>query len=552
MFFLSKKYDANKVFERLLKEREDDIFRVVNAKSTEKYRREKSERLLRWCLNNAGIDNKTRQLSSEEIASIKDTWSDIWDLGIINTDWHRMYTCKTGTFDPSYIPSDFHFYYVEQEKIDFEYHRAFLDKNYIDIVLPTIKHPPVLIRKIHGFYLDKNFRDIGLDSAVDLIYDNREDGVVVKISIGSFGGSGVSFLDGSSTKDDIREALTKAKDIHVEKVIQQHPEMAKMNPSSVNTVRFITAIIDGQPILLSSCVRIGNAGSKVDNISSGGASCGIKDDGTLKSYGFTHRGDRVEQHPNGFKFSEGRIPNYEHVLEEVKRLHMCVPMFGFINWDICIDPSGEPVLVEYNVGGGNLDFHQYNNGPVYGQYREKIVSDAFKDFTIKNGNLDYNFTTKHNEVTIKDGSYHISNLSIPAELMEKPVKIIGTNAFHGRTKLKTLSIYADLKEIQYCAFYSCSKLSKIVFYGKVNHIGRSAFNNCPKLLTIQLPQGTETIGMRAFSNCKRLKEIFIPESVKDIGEEAFLNCSSKLTIHTIEGSFADQYAKKNGICVKYS
>ena len=552
MFFKLKKYDANKEFERLLKEREDDVFRVINAKSNEKKRREKSKRLLRWCLNNTGIDDKVPQLSSKEIESIKDTWSDIWDLGIINTDWNRMYTYKTGKFDPSYVPSDLHFYYVEWNKIDFEYLRAFLDKNYIDIVLPTMKHPPVLIRKIHGFYLDKNFRNIGLDSAVDLIYDNREDGVVVKISIGSFGGSGVSFLDGSSTKDEIRDALTKAKDIHVEKVIEQHPEMAKMNPSSVNTIRIITAIIDGEPVVLSACVRIGNAGSKVDNFSSGGVGCGIHNDGTLTSFGFTQKGDRVEQHPNGFIFSEGRIPNYKHVLEEVKRLHMCVPVFGFINWDICIDPSGEPILVEYNVGGGGLDIHQYTNGPVYGQYREKIISDVFKDFTVRDGNLDYNFSTQHNEVTIKDGSYHISTLSVPAKLMEKPVKIIASDAFKGRTKLKTLSIYADLEEIQYCAFYNCSKLSKIVFHGKVKHIGRSAFNNCPKLLTVQLPQGTETIEMRAFSNCKRLKDIFIPESVREIGEEAFLNCSRKLTIHTIEGSFADRYAQKNGICVKYS
>ena len=552
MFFKLKKYDANKEFERLLKEREDDVFRVINAKSNEKKRREKSAGLLRWYLHNTGTDNGAPQLSSEEIESIKDTWNDIWDLGIIKTDWYKMYAYKTGKFDPSYIPSDIHYYYVEWNKIDFEYHRAFLDKNYIDIVLPTMKHPPVLIRKIHGFYLDKNFRNIGLDSAVDLIYDNREDGVVVKISISSFGGSGVSFLDLSSTKEDIRAALTKAKDIHVEKVIKQHPEMAKMNPSSVNTIRFITAIIEGEPVLLSACVRIGNAGSKVDNFSSGGVGCGIQNDGTLNSFGFTQIGERIDQHPNGFNFSEGRIPNYEHVIEEVKRLHMCVPVFGIVNWDICIDPSGEPVLVEYNVGGGGIDIHQYNNGPVYGQYREKIISDVFKDFTVRDGNLDYNFSTQHNEVTIKDGSYHISTLSVPAKLMEKPVKIIASDAFKGRTKLKTLSIYADLEEIQYCAFYNCSKLSKIVFHGKVKHIGRSAFNNCPKLLTVQLPQGTESIEMRAFSNCKRLKDIFIPESVREIGEEAFLNCSRKLTIHTIEGSFADRYAQKNGICVKYS
>ena len=51
---------------------------------------------------------------------------------------------------------------------------------------------------------------------------------------------------------------------------------------------------------------------------------------------------------------------------------MHVPMFGVASWDIAIDADGEPVLIEYNVGGAGIDIHQYNNGPLYGKYRERI------------------------------------------------------------------------------------------------------------------------------------------------------------------------------------
>ena len=60
------------------------------------------------------------------------------------------------------------------------------------------------------------------------------------------------------------------------------------------------------------------------------------------------------------------------------RCHMHVPMFGVASWDIAIDADGEPVLIEYNFGGAGIDIHQYNNGPLYGKYIERIIADAFK------------------------------------------------------------------------------------------------------------------------------------------------------------------------------
>lgn len=159
----------------------------------------------------------------------------------------------------------------------------------MDVILPCVKHPTTLIRKIHGQYLDVGFNPITKQQAVEKLFENLDPGVVVKISRASSGGKGVRFLGKGSTRDDISDALDVDRDVAVQLVMQQHPEMAKMNASSVNTIRIICIMLDGESIPLSAVVRIGNSGSRVDNFSSGGVGCGVKPDGHLNDCGYTQR-----------------------------------------------------------------------------------------------------------------------------------------------------------------------------------------------------------------------------------------------------------------------
>ncbi|SEP83430.1 sugar-transfer associated ATP-grasp domain-containing protein [Butyrivibrio sp. TB] len=537
----------HKQIEKYLKEREDDVIRVANAKKALHEIESNSEIILRWLQNNTGT-LEAPQLSENEVELVKNAWKDIWELGIVNPEWHRIYKHVTGVFDPAFIPSDIHFQYVENKTIDYAYLRGYIDKNYIDILFPDVKHPTCLIRKIHGIYLDYAFRRIDLDSAINQIFEKRIEGVVIKISVFSEGGKGVFFVDETTGKNDIKIALEKSADIHVEKVIRQHPEMEKMNPTSVNTIRIMTMLINGDAIPLSAIVRIGNKGSRVDNFSSGGYSCGIQPDGKLKEYGYTQKGQRLLIHPNGFKFSEGKIPNFEYILATVKRLHYHVPMFGVISWDISIDTSGEPVLIEYNVGRGGVDFHQYNNGPLYGKYRETIIKNTFDNYAKNDAILDYSFSVTPKGVIITKISQCLRKVNIPAFINKKQVKVIGAKASFKQNKCESIIIDACLDEIQDCAFMNCNNLRKVKIKGDVRNIGRSSFNQCKKLEIVQLPKngGVEVIAENAFRDCVELKKIIIPKSVVAIGDEAFLNCY-KLTIITPVGSYAEQYSIEHNI-----
>lgn len=534
------------MFDTLWKNRREDIERAVSAIKSGEKRSVKSDALKKWFIEMTG---QTKELTAEQLDELKSVWGDIWDTGLVDPLWVQVYSDKTGIYSPEYVGSDIHYYNVEWSRIDYDYLRAFLDKNYMDVVLPCVKHPVTLIRKIHGQYLDVDFNPMSKPQAIDKLYENLDPGIVVKISRSSSGGKGVRFLGKGSTKEDISEALDVDPDVAVQLVMRQHPEMAKMNASSVNTIRIICIILDGESIPLSSVVRIGNSGSRVDNFSSGGVGCGVKPDGRLNDCGYTQKGERYDVHPNGFVFSEGFVPNFDKVLEAVKRCHMCVPMFGVASWDIAIDEDGEPVLIEYNVGGAGIDIHQYNNGPLYGKYRERIISDAFKNYAERSATLDFNYSIAHGEVAVYNGSRAVHDLIIPCSIGENPVCTIGDNAFKNSSELESVTVEAALNEIGYLAFYNCSRLKNIEFKKPVGTISRSAFNRCTALESIALPHGCKKICTYAFRTCKSLRKIVIPSSVDIIEPDAFLE-SPNVVIYCKKDSAAERYAIENGLKYK--
>ena len=62
---------------------------------------------------------------------------------------------------------------------------------------------------------------------------------------------------------------------------------------------------------------------------------------------------------------------------------------------------------------------------------------------------------------------------------------------------------------------------------------------------VHVPEQVTTIGTRAFADCPNLRNIDIPESTISIASTAFANVSN-LTIHGIDGSYAESYAAKHG------
>ena len=65
------------------------------------------------------------------------------------------------------------------------------------------------------------------------------------------------------------------------------------------------------------------------------------------------------------------------ILDTIKTIHPHFPHFRQISWDFAIDENEEPVFVEMNLCNGELDFHQLNNGPLYGDDTDIILGEVF-------------------------------------------------------------------------------------------------------------------------------------------------------------------------------
>lgn len=139
-----------------------------------------------------------------------------------------------------------------------------------------------------------------------------------------------------------------------ESVVRQTKQFASFNESSINTVRFMTTLYpDGSVRVIADFLKIGRAGSCVDNAGSGGnvdATIDI-DSGEIK-YAIQFDGWRkikeIEKHPDsGTQLNGVVIENWQAIKEEVVKFQQAFPYCKAAGWDIAITDDG-PVVIEVN------------------------------------------------------------------------------------------------------------------------------------------------------------------------------------------------------------
>ena len=106
--------------------------------------------------------------------------------------------------------------------------------------------------------------------------------------------------------------------------------------------------------------------------------CGIDDQGLLKSAGYDQMYNKYEIiHPNGRRFANVMIPGYNEAGQLVTELHHRFGHFRIISWDIAIGKDYKPIIIEFNLTPQSIDFHQINNGPLFGKLTEDILKEVF-------------------------------------------------------------------------------------------------------------------------------------------------------------------------------
>ncbi len=136
--------------------------------------------------------------------------------------------------------------------------------------------------------------------------------------------------------------------------VVQSAQIGNINPSSVNTIRLMTALYpDGHVNAFAAFMKFGRAGSDVDNAGSGGnIDCAFDvDTGTcyntvqFNSYSSVIKCDR---HPDSNILINGmRIENWDEIKREICEYQSRIPELKAIGWDVALTDDG-PVIIEIN------------------------------------------------------------------------------------------------------------------------------------------------------------------------------------------------------------
>ena len=164
----------------------------------------------------------------------------------------------------------------------------------------------------------------------------------------------------------------------IQRAVQQHREMNRLNPGAINTLRIVTVLENGHVRLFTSLLRIGNEKTgNVDNWAAGGIAIGIQDDGYLKPYGFykPHYGRKTDRHPDtSVVFSEFRVPFYEQAVEMACKAHKFFWGIHSIGWDIAITEDG-PVFIEGN-DNWEISLQQACDRPLKAEWEKSVRGGA--------------------------------------------------------------------------------------------------------------------------------------------------------------------------------
>lgn len=166
-------------------------------------------------------------------------------------------------------------------------------------------------------------------------------------------------------------------DAVIEEVIEQHPVMASLNPSSVNTVRIVTLRDAHDNIqVMAATVRIGRTGEVVDNFHHNGIVAALDvDTGIIVSSGIDYSHKRYYYHPDtGTQIVGFKIPNWKMIINTVKDAALLLPELRYIGWDIAINKNGDVAIVECNAHPGFYLLQTANQVGLWPKYKP-IVED---------------------------------------------------------------------------------------------------------------------------------------------------------------------------------
>ena len=184
-------------------------------------------------------------------------------------------------------------------------------------------------------YLKRDYIDLNkatLDEFKEFCKDKE---YVIAKELDNSGGKGITKESTKNIKE-LYNKLKETKQYLVEEVIVQNKKIAKLNPSSVNTLRIFTFYDQNEVHILNSILKIGNSGF-VDNFSSGGMYTFLDDNGKVICPAIDVNDNKISVHPvTKEKILDFEVPNFDKAIKMVKEAAKEIKEIRYIGWDVAI------------------------------------------------------------------------------------------------------------------------------------------------------------------------------------------------------------------------
>ncbi len=317
-------------------------------------------------------------LTKEQRQMVDEVWKgihvdDIWFA------YYNLFNEEGRAWTPLYFPGNLFFSIVDMKYNDYWGALTIEDKNFNSLFFYDVKQPITVARNIGGGVLDENYKIISINELHDRL--SPDCSYVAKPSIGTGSGRGVLIYKAGETEkfDEFVKYVDSFKNCIVQRFATQHEQIASIYPNSINTIRMMTFFHNGEAKELSTIVRMGAGGNRVDNATAGGLYVGVDKTGNLKKVAYNYSGEKFECHPTtGVLFKGHYVPNFDKVVKLAETLHNRLVNFSkLISWDFAIDAEGDPLLIEKNLSMSGLSFHQQCNGPIFGDMTQEIIAEVF-------------------------------------------------------------------------------------------------------------------------------------------------------------------------------
>lgn len=350
--------------------------RILGKYVTRYYNRQEANRIKRIITDNFKDLENHRKLTKAQKKEVDDFYMSM--IGeTVPLYCHEYFYSRTGVFSKDYIPKDFYTLQLRPKANVFQFQSAYDDKNIYDLILAGENVVHTILKNMNGYYYYEG-QPVSEEEAIALC--QNMDHVIIKPSMQKQG-NGVNLItvvDGKSNVEGktIGELFKQYnRNFLIQDCVKQHKDLAALNPTSVNTIR-ILSYRSGVEVLVVYCViRIGRMNQVIDNQCAGGISTTISKDGKLGKYAFGgYSEDNVTKTDTGVVLEGYQLPCFDKAIEFVKRLHMKLPYFNIIGWDVSIEEDGNPILIEYNTDPG-LSQSAFCSG--MGENTERIIRELW-------------------------------------------------------------------------------------------------------------------------------------------------------------------------------